>query len=120
MNLRNTINLSNASATSVETNGTESRPTESDRHRLLAVERRRVLVDVLADHRSPISLAELAKAVAGRETDGRDIDAGTVERITIALHHQHLPLMAEAGVVDYDPDSKRVEVRRTAFDRLTR
>jgi hypothetical protein len=34
---------------------------------------------------------------------------GTVELVAVALHHNHLPTMADLGVIDYDSDSNCVE-----------
>lgn len=78
---------------------------ETERHRLLAVDRRRIALDVLAERTAPVELSALATAIAARE-DGCDAsDEGTVERIELSLHHSHLPKMEEFGVVDYHPDS---------------
>jgi hypothetical protein len=35
--------------------------------------------------------------------------------VTISLHHHHLPLLDEAGVLDYDPETNRVTTLRTAL-----
>jgi len=86
--------------------GTANLPT-SDRHRLLAKRRRRVALEVLADRTAPVDLDSLATAVAAREGDGTD--EATVKRVGICLHHNHLPMLAEFGVIDYDPASARVE-----------
>lgn len=82
--------------------------TESDRHRLLAAERRRLALDILAGRQSPVDLGALAEALAVRErtTDG---DPGTVEDVAVDLYHRHLPLMADLGVVEFDPQAGRVE-----------
>lgn len=81
---------------------------ESDRHRLLGVERRRHVLSVLARRRPPVDVETLATEVAARESgvDGPDEDA--VERVAVSLHHTHLPLMADLGVVEYDPASGEV------------
>lgn len=81
---------------------------EDERNRLLASERRRVTLDVLADRTAPVSLRDLAAAVAAHEADVRTDDEA-VERVAITLHHVHLPKLAALGVVDYDADEARVE-----------
>ncbi|NIB98365.1 hypothetical protein [Halobacterium sp. R2-5] len=79
--------------------------TDTERHRLLQSERRRVAVDVLAERSAPVELSALATAIAARE-DGRDPgDEAAVERIELTLHHSHLPKLASFDVVDYDPDT---------------
>lgn len=80
---------------------------ESERHRVLASERRRLILDVLAERSTPVDLADLAAAVATRESDGET--DGDVDRVALTLHHVHLPKMAAHGVVGYDPDAGRIE-----------
>jgi hypothetical protein len=91
---------------------------ESDRHRLLSNERRRQTLDALADRATPIDLDELAEAVAARERKSGDFEDEAIERVTIALHHNHLPTIGEVGVIDYDADSNRVVRRSDALGDL--
>lgn len=85
--------------------------TESDRNRLFASEGRRALLDVLdggEEWPTPVDVATLATAVA-EETAGEVEPAPeAVERIAISLHHNHLPRLSDAGVLDYDEASNRV------------
>lgn len=76
---------------------------------------RRRVVDVLGDLNRPIALSELAAALA----DHADMSAvGTVgdesaddgDRLLAVLHHLHLPTLDRTGVVQYDPDHKRVSL----------
>jgi hypothetical protein len=83
--------------------------TENDRHRLLASERRRVVLDILGERSGPVSLEELATAVTATENDTDAPDKDAVERVRIALHHKHLPKMADLGIIDYDLVSQQVE-----------
>lgn len=83
--------------------------TESERHDLLAKERRRVAVDVLTEAGS-MTLEELASEVVDRRHDSTDEDA--IERARTSLHHVHLPKMVDIGVIDYDPETKRVQAHR--------
>lgn len=91
--------------------------TDSDRHRLFAAEQRRIALELLEEADLPVALEELATAITDRETElgTREADApdaGDAERVAISLHHVHLPLMADLGVVDYDAASRRVEAFR--------
>lgn len=79
--------------------------TETERHRLLAAERRRVAIDVLAERSAPVELTALATAIAAREDGVDPSDDAAVERVELTLHHSHLPKLDSFGVVDYDPDS---------------
>lgn len=82
---------------------------KSDRHKLLAAKHRRVALDILNERSSPVDLQELAAAIARHEANGDAVDEQTIERVAIALHHKHLPLMGEFGVIDYDVATTVVE-----------
>jgi|AntDeeMinimDraft_5_1070356.scaffolds.fasta_scaffold54963_2 hypothetical protein len=82
--------------------------TETERHRLLSDERRRLVLDVLAERPATVPLSEVAAEVAARE-DGCDAsDDDDVRRIEVALHHTHLPKMEELGVLSYRPETHHV------------
>lgn len=82
--------------------------TETERHTLLRDERRRLVLDVLADRSATVDLSEVAAEVAARE-DGCDADDdAAVQRIEVALHHTHLPKMEELGVLSYQPETHHV------------
>lgn len=82
--------------------------TESEYHELLSVERRRITLDILARSIAPVELEDLTTTVAARESDVDVPDEATVERVALPLHHVHLPMMDEFGVIDYDPVTTRV------------
>ncbi|WP_254861638.1 ArsR/SmtB family transcription factor [Halovivax gelatinilyticus] len=59
------------------------------------------------------------------ETLARDLTerrAGEVdEDLSVALHHQHLPYLADVGVIDYDPDAGTIastDATDAAYDLL--
>lgn len=85
--------------------------TESEYHQLMAVERRRTTLAVLAELSTPIYLNELAAAVVERETDREALDETSNGRIALELHHLHLPKMASLGIVDYDQETNRIVAR---------
>lgn len=85
--------------------------------RCLSSARRRTLLYYLREH--PVATVdELARHVGAVEDDQEadQLDAATLERVTISLVHQHLPLLADASVVDYD--SRSETVRYTASPTL--
>lgn len=90
-----------------EQNGTVGLP-ESDRHRLLSNDCRRVALDILATRTTPVELTDLARAIATRQVDAEEPDREDVNRFAITLHHRHLPKMADLGVIEYDFESKRI------------
>lgn len=77
--------------------------------KLLAAERRRLVHDVLSERTTPIELGQLAAEIAAQE---EGFDAPPEEPpmdVTIDLHHCHLPKLDEAGVLDYDPESRVIK-----------
>lgn len=83
--------------------------TDSERHRVLADERRRALLDVLAADPQPAGLGDVAGALA-ETAPCSDAD---VEDLLVSLHHVHLPLLDDVGVLEYDPERRRVQAIRT-------
>jgi len=80
-------------------------PSQDTVFELLAKEQRRHLCQYLSgtDERI-LSLTEIAEAVAPRVESSE-------ERLAVTLHHQHLPKLDGAGMVDYDSRSKTVRYR---------
>lgn len=91
--------------------------TTNDRHRLLANERCRLALDALAAHPNPLSVTELAEAVVCRA--GHAADANDADEVAVSLHHAHLPRLAEAGAISYDPAEQRIEPDREVVDELS-
>jgi len=75
---------------------------------LLGSERRQTVLErlVAADGRTH-SLRSLSTAVAEIERDS-EIGAIPADRVSISLHHAHLPKLDDAGVIDYDSEEQRV------------
>ncbi|WP_232686894.1 DUF7344 domain-containing protein [Halobacterium zhouii] len=89
---------------------------DTERYRLLSAKRRRIVCGVLADADGPVRFERLAEAVATREAapDGRE----EADDVAVALHHVHLPRLAEVGVIEYDPETKQVGTDQTDLERL--
>lgn len=81
--------------------------TPQERYRLLTSKQRRVALDVLSQISGSIALDELADEVARQLRD--EPDEESTERVTVLLHHTHLPRMDDMDVVDYDPADHRIE-----------
>ena len=92
---------------------TDGRPPE-DSFGVLPNRRRSRLVGALACRGPDVSLETLVAAVADREsaTPSDELD----REIAISLHHVHIPRLADADVVDYDPETRTVTDVRS--DRL--
>lgn len=79
---------------------------------LASTVRRRVLHLLLADERA-WALPELATVLAGWDatTKGGMRTPDDRRTIEIALHHEHLPHLDDAGLASYDPVAGTVEPR---------
>ena len=88
---------------------------------VLAHERRRHVLDCLAGRDALMTVRDLAEAVAGRERDTTrdDVSPDELKRVYVTLHHAHIPIMADAGVVEYDRARQTVQLAPGA-DRLLR
>lgn len=80
---------------------------EDQVHRLLAAERRRLTLDILAEG-GPWELEELAAELLAREDTDPD-DEHALRRAMVALYHCHLPMMDDLGAIEFDRRSMRVE-----------
>lgn len=71
---------------------------------------RRQALEVLRESRSPMAVADLAAEITAREEGEpiHEIDRERAERMQILLHHNHLPMMDEFGIVEYDPEQRIV------------
>ena len=81
---------------------------ESDRHWILSNERRRTTLAVMEGRSMPIELDTMAREIANLNRDTATVGEEAVDRLAIALHHNHLPMLADLGVITYDPEKKRV------------
>ena len=95
----------------------ESNATLNATFDLLSSRRRRyALYHLDAASVDVFDLDELVDAVVEweRATDSGDDDgddAAHRRRVAVSLHHEHLPKLADAGVVDYDARSRTVRFR---------
>ena len=87
---------------------------------LLSNKRRRHLLGEL-DRVGTATLDEMARVVAAAErgTSIEEVAANARKSVHVSLYQTHVPRLAEAGVVDYDSDTKTVSlVRCTTTRRL--
>lgn len=76
----------------------------------LANDRRRTVLSVLTQESTPLDARALASRVGAREADVSvpEVPDETVDSILTTLHHVHLPVLADAGLVECDTEQKLV------------
>lgn len=82
---------------------------DAEIHSALAHERRRHVLSILEDTGAELSLNELVREVANRESgDKPGATCDEVEQIRISLYHRHLPKLADVGLVEHNPGEHTV------------
>lgn len=77
---------------------------------LLASQRRRFALRHLDTASSAVEFDELVDAVVERERRSmEDYGENHRERVEIELHHVHIPTLIEAGLIDYDRRSRKIQ-----------
>lgn len=84
---------------------------------ILSDPRRRVVLQIL-ERESSIELPELATRVARREGGEGEITDIAVQKVRMDLYHCHLPKIADAGFVEYSPDSDTVTLSHDFGDEV--
>lgn len=77
---------------------------------LLADRRRRYALYCLEDRNEPISIDDLATAIARMEGTDDGVPDDRCERIEVGLQHTHLPAVERAEFVEYDPADEIVQL----------
>lgn len=78
--------------------------------RALADRRRRDALLCLLEEDGALPLETLARETAARGRDQRPaaVPAAEIDRITVLMHHSHVPMLADVGLIKYDVDSNFV------------
>ena len=69
--------------------------------------RRRLILYYLHDRSGPVEADELARQVLAWETNTAvgNITDNDCERVVTGLYHNHLPKLADAGLIEYDQET---------------
>lgn len=83
-----------------------------DRHR-------RIVLAILAAEQRRLTVDDLTKTILkyNHQTTVTEVSGEVLEQVRQSLHHVHLPKLAAAGVVEYDPERHLVEPTEQ-FDQL--
>lgn len=85
---------------------TVEEPTIDEVYEVLGHDERRAILDILASGEGELYFERLVD----RLTKGNGAPRRDEQRYTIRLFHQHLPKMADAGLVVYDPVAQYVSI----------
>lgn len=81
---------------------------------------RRYVLYHLSDRSEGASVGELAERIADWEAEAEAADEANgitdLERIAVALHHTHLPKLAEIGLIEYDRERDCITRREETAD----
>ncbi|SIR89537.1 hypothetical protein SAMN05421858_4426 [Haladaptatus litoreus] len=67
--------------------------------------RQRLVLAILRDENSSMSQTALAREVVKWESDEADPAQAAVDETAIALHHNQLPTLSDASIIDYDTET---------------
>ncbi|MDG5778873.1 hypothetical protein VB773_03860 [Haloarculaceae archaeon H-GB2-1] len=82
---------------------------------LLASQRRRDLLRYVAHAGAEVPISMITEHVTGNETDGGvPSTKSQLKAVYVSLYQTHIPQLVEAGVVEYDPDTKVVRLTQRA------
>jgi len=72
---------------------------------------RRLVLAALEDRQRPATMDDLVDVILeqSHHTSRTETADDTVTQVETALHHLHLPKIAEAGLVTYDTERRRIE-----------
>ncbi|WP_254524292.1 DUF7344 domain-containing protein [Natrinema caseinilyticum] len=103
---------------SVQTNRTEPLE-ESEVFHILGNDRRRAIVQQLADEGGQIDVSDVASEIAATESDTTPVPNNLYKSVYVSLQQTHLPQLQEDAVIEYDSDAKTIQPGRHFDDVLT-
>jgi predicted transcriptional regulator len=89
---------------------------ETEIHDVLRNDRRRLVLERLAETEERQSVSDLAEYIAGVESGEQPPPRNVRQSVYVSLHQTHLPKLDDLGIVTYDADAKTVERAENADD----
>ncbi|MFC4542804.1 hypothetical protein ACFO5R_12815 [Halosolutus amylolyticus] len=80
---------------------------------------RRIVLAVLTDQQRPLTLRDLVEVVIkhNHHLSATAVSGDELSQVRLSLHHEHIPTLEAASVIDYDRDRGLVEPTER-FDEL--
>lgn len=94
----------------------ETRLSDDDVFEVLYNPRRRGVIRYLRDGDGTATVSDLAEHIAAKENDitVQQLSSYERKRVYVGLYQNHLPMMDEIGVLDYDENRGTVQLRESA------
>ncbi|WP_293031888.1 ArsR family transcriptional regulator [Natronococcus sp.] len=103
---------------SVQTNRTDSLE-ESEVFHILGNDRRRAIVQLLAEEAGQVDVSEVATEIASTESASTSVPNNLYKSVYVSLQQTHLPQLQEDSVIEYDSDAKTIRPGPNFDDVLT-
>ncbi len=92
---------------SVQTSRTDSLA-ESEVFHILGNDRRRAIVQLLAQESGQVDVSDVATEIAATESDATPVPNNLYKSVYVSLQQTHLPQLEEDAVIEYDSDAKTI------------
>lgn len=93
---------------SVQTSRSDSLA-ESEVFHILGNDRRRAIVQLLAEHHERVDVSDVASEIAAAESDTSSVPNNLYKSVYVSLQQTHLPQLEEDTVIEYDSEAKTIE-----------
>ncbi|WP_049901136.1 hypothetical protein [Natrinema sp. J7-1] len=85
---------------------------ESEVFHILGNDRRRAIVQLLAEEGGQIDVSDVATEIAATESDTTPVPNNLYKSVYVSLQQTHLPQLEEDAVIEYDSDAKTIQSGR--------
>ncbi|SFB93446.1 hypothetical protein SAMN05444422_103124 [Halobiforma haloterrestris] len=92
---------------------------ESEVFHILGNDRRRAIVQLLAEESGQIDVSDVANEIAATESDTTPVPNNLYKSVYVSLQQTHLPQLEEDAVIEYDSDTKTIHPGPNFDDVLT-
>lgn len=92
---------------------------ESEVFHILGNDRRRAIVQLLAEESGQIDVSDVANEIAATESDTTSVPNNLYKSVYVSLQQTHLPQLEEDAVIEYDSDTKTIHSGPNFDDVLT-
>ncbi len=79
---------------------------------ILGNDRRRAIVQLLAEDGGQIDVSDVASEIAATEADTTPVPNNLYKSVYVSLQQTHLPQLEEDDVIEYDSDAKTIQPGR--------